>query len=144
VAGQDALKGLGVKIGGAALIAAGVIIAAATIKGISDYIHKAEKELEKTKKVAAELNNQYSEMTSKHNEFIQSIANYKSAQDGLKDLVKGTKEYKEAAKKANEEAMALLDTNKNLKYEIVDGIIQFDDASLSLAEKQYQEQLILA
>jgi hypothetical protein len=31
--------------------------------------------------------------------------------------------------------MALLETNKNLKYEIVDGVIQFDNASLSLAEK---------
>jgi hypothetical protein len=57
------------KLGGVALIAAGVMIAAATIKGISDYIHKAEKELEKTKKIATELNNQYSEISTKHSEF---------------------------------------------------------------------------
>jgi hypothetical protein len=52
-------------------------------------------------------------------------------------LVKGTDEYKETVIKANEEALKLLDTYKDLEYEVTaDGLIIINEQSLEDAKKE--------
>jgi hypothetical protein len=52
---------------------------------------------------------------------MSAASNYDSAVESLKELTKGTSEYKDAVLKANEEASKLLETNENLSYTIEDG-----------------------
>jgi len=61
---------------------------------------------------------------------MSSLSEYDSAVKSMKNLTKGTNEYREATKKANEAAMKLLETNGNLKYTIQDGQIVIDEKSL--------------
>jgi hypothetical protein len=46
------------------------------------------------------------------------VSGYESAKQGLDDLTKGTTEYKQAVMEANEKALELIKTNKNLSYTI--------------------------
>jgi hypothetical protein len=52
---------------------------------------------------------------------MNKASNYDNAVDAIKDLTKGTEEYQNAVKEANNAAMELLATNDNLKYTIEDG-----------------------
>jgi hypothetical protein len=57
--------------------------------------------------------------------------------EGLDKLTKGTEEYKEAVRQANNAAIELLNTYKNLKYEINDeGLIVIDEAGLATAQRE--------
>jgi hypothetical protein len=77
--------------------------------------------LEKANEVAKELENTYNTVKAAHDEFMNKASNYDNAVDAIKDLTKGTEEYQNAVKEANNAAMELLATNDNLKYTIEDG-----------------------
>jgi hypothetical protein len=59
-------------------------------------------------------------------------------------LTKGTEEYAEAVRNANDVAMQLLETNKDLSYEIVNGQVIIDEESLKNAKKAEREKLEIA
>jgi hypothetical protein len=69
----------------------------------------------------------YEDITNAESEFRSNIESYSSDVKGLEDLTKGTEEYKNAIREANNEAVKLINTHKNLKYEINDdGLIEID------------------
>ena len=77
----------------------------------------------------------YSQATSAFNELKQSIADYQEAMTGLQKLTKGTEEYTEALFNANEKALELISTNKNLQYHVdTNGLIVIDSDSLAEAQ----------
>jgi methylthioribose-1-phosphate isomerase len=69
--------------------------------------------------------NRYEEIKTSSEEFRNTAINYSSIVDSMKDMTKGTAEYNEALVKANDEAMKLINSNKELagKYKIKNGLI---------------------
>lgn len=129
---------------GPALIAVATV--AAVVTSFTIAINFANKKLnehnEKVKEAAQvtkELQEVSSQTASKFEEFKDSISNYETAKDGLKELTKGTIEYKEALVKANEEALNLINKYDNIKYERdVNGLIQINQDSL---DEVYEREL---
>ena len=144
--------GLFKKIGGLALIAAGVTAITLTFKSIDKLYNKAENEAKKATEVAGEAAKMYQSVSKSHEDFLNGLQGYEEAQDKLKGLVRGTKEYEEALLAANEQAMAILETNNDLDYRIgPDGSIIIDEKVLKEAEeeslqrkKEFQQDSIAA
>ena len=136
-AGKQALKNLSTKIGGAAIIAASVAAAAMIAKAAIDYYNRFETAAKKAEETASAMKATYETVASAEQEFRSHIDTYSSGVEGLDKLTKGTEEYKEAVLQANNAAVELLNTYKNLKYEINDeGLIVIDEAGLAAAQRE--------
>lgn len=145
LAGKGAVKGALTKAAAAAVVIAAIVAAAAAIKAASDYYNRFEIAAQKARETADALSEAYEETKSTESEFRDNISKYEDGVDGLKKLTKGTDEYKEAVRQANETALALLKTHKNLRYEIGDdGLIKIDEASLLSAQRKSLEREAVA
>ena len=144
VTGSDgtALTKGGASIGASLLaIAAAIAIVVGTIAWAVHQSQAAERELEKAKQAATELKKNYETVKAAQEEFNNTSSNYENARNAIDNLTKGTEEYTQAVQAANEQAMALLEINKDLAYTIEDGQIKIDETSLENAKKTQQQQL---
>ena len=129
--------GAGKMMGGAALIAAGIAVAAGTIYGAYKFINKEKEEAQRAAKHADALSEALSTAKQKYEELKMSISSYQDGVDGLKQLTKGTLEYSEAIAKANDEALKMIKNNPTLKYSYnSEGLIEIDDDSLEQIREQ--------
>lgn len=133
--------GAGKMMGGAALIAAGIAVAAGTIYTFYKVINKENEEAQRAEKRAKALADELAKTKQRYEELKQSMSQYKEGVDGLKQLTKGTLEYSEAISKANEEALKLIKNNPELKYTYdEDGLIKLDeDALKKVQEKEFKK-----
>lgn len=135
-AGKGALKHMGKFALGAAVVVASVVAASAIIKAASDYYNRFDIAAKKAKETAAAIQKHYEDVKNTETEFRSNISEYQDGIEGLKELTKGTDEYKEAVRKANEEALELLKTHKNLRYTVEDGLIKINEDDLIAAEQE--------
>lgn len=134
--GKTAGKALLKSAGSALAIAASIAAAGAIVKTAIDHYNRFEIAAEKAKEVAQSISATYDQIKASETEFRNSIDSYNSGVEGLDKLTKGTEEYKDAVRAANEEAVKLLNTYDDLNYEInEDGLIVIEKAELA-AEKQ--------
>ena len=132
----------GASIGASLLaIAAAIAIVVGTVAWAVHQSKAAERELEKAKQAASELKQNYETVKAAQEEFNNTASSYESARDALDNLTQGTEEYTQAVQAANEQAMALLEINKDLAYTIEGGQIKIDETSLENAKKAQQQQL---
>lgn len=142
--GKAAAGAGGATVAGAAI---GIAVAAASIKLASDYYNKAAINAKKAQEVADACAESYNRMSQAHTDFTQTLSNYNEGVEGLKNLTKGTSEYTNALRKANEEAMNLIKNNPNLagKYSVnADGLIEFEEGALEDAQRKKDQQLLTA
>jgi uncharacterized protein HemX len=127
--------GLGSSLVSAGLALAGIALAAGAIyAGVkiwnkdADKLKETQEDLEAATKRAEESQNRYQTMKD-------NISNYEDAKKGIEELTKGTLEFDEAVAEANQKALKLLETYKNLSYEVDEnGIIQINEDSLKAAQ----------
>lgn len=136
-AGKSAAKGLGSAALSVAAIAAGIAVIAGGIAWGVKQAHKAEEAVKNAKERVKELSANFETVSQLQQEFESKASNYENATKGIEGLTKGTKEYADAVYKANQAAMELIESNENLKYNIEDGIITFEEGEL---EKALEEQ----
>ena len=129
-AGSASLTGVATSVG---FIATGVAVIAGGIAWGVHQAHKAERAVEKARESVKGLQEQLDTVSNAYSEFSNTVNTFRSAEDGLKNLTKGTQEYQQSVYEANQAAMALLETNKNLSYDIVDGRITFNEGELDQA-----------
>ena len=80
----------------------------------------------------------YEKATQAAQEFKEAVTGYEDAVEGIKGLTEGTLEYAEAVRKANEQAVALIEMNEGLagKYHVNEqGLITFEPGALEEAQK---------
>lgn len=143
---KTGFQNLGSHLSKAAPVLAPIALTAAAFAAIWYTVDVANKKLnehnEKVKeaaKLTKALQETASQTQEKFEEFKNTISNYESAKDGLKELTKGTVEYKEALVKANEEALKLIQKYDDIKYERdADGLIKINEASL---DEVYEKEL---
>ena len=127
-------------IGSVAAIAAAILIVVAIIGTAIEQFNEAENAAKQAAADAEKLSTAYSNAKDSYNSFISATEGYKTAVNGIKELTRGTDEYNEAIKAANEEATKLLDTYEGLQYTVDDdGLILIDEASLEAAKMQQEE-----
>ena len=133
--------------GGAAIgttilaIAAAAAIIIGTVALVVHEMNKAERAVEKAKQTASELKQNYETVKAAQEEFNNQATTYENARDSVDKLIIGTEEYANAVRDANEAAMQLLETNKNLAYEIKDGQVIIDEESLKQQKEVAQQNL---
>ena len=136
-AGKTAGKALLKSAGSALVIAASVAAAGAIIKTAIDHYNRFEIEAEKAKEVAQSISAVYDEVKTRETEFRNTMESYDSGVEGLDKLTKGTEEYRDAVRAANDEAVKLINSYDNLSYTInEDGLIVIDAASKAAAKQQ--------
>ena len=138
-AGQGAARGLGTSALSIAAIAAGIAVIAGGIVWGVKQAHKAEEAIEKAKDRVKELEANLEIVKSSYSDFQSKVSAFESAEKGIEGLTKGTKEYSQAVYEANQVAMSLIETNKDLKYSVKDGVITFDEGELDRALKKQQD-----
>lgn len=143
--GAAAGSGLGSAFMAALPVLAAVAIAVAAIGigiwGIKTNIEATKKESESASNEAQRLTDNYQKVTEANQKFNDTLSNYQQGIDKLKGLTKGTVEYQQAVLEANEQAMALLETNKDLQYTVKDGVIQIDEDSLKIAQQKQLDRV---
>lgn len=123
----------------------GIAALSAAIAAGSAIWNAENNEAEKAKQVANDLSESLSDITDAYNEFANTVKSYEDLTDSMKDLTAGTNEYKEALFKANNEAMQLIDSYKDLNYYINDqGLVVITPESLKNLKEAKQESLQLA
>ena len=127
---------------GFGLIAAGVALATTAIIVAVNTYNKHNKAAEEAAKLAVKASEAYEQVASAYNKFTSNLSAYEDAQNGMKNLTRGTLEYKEAVLKANEASMALLDSYEDLQYTVdSDGLIKIDEDSLEDAKEAQMDLL---
>lgn len=142
-AAATGVAGLASAFGSLMIAAAPWLAIAALVVGSIIAIDEAfvsEKEAaEEAAKSAKHLAEEYDRINESYQTLKDNLSNYQEAKNGIAELTKGTQEYKEAVLAANEQALDLLENNKDLAYTIEDdGLINIDDEAL---EKLQQEKL---
>ena len=124
------------------LIAAGIAVAAGAIAWGKAQFSKYSKAAENAAKSAESAANAFQQASQAYQNFKSNMSNLKEAKDGMKGLVKGTLEYKEAVMKANEAALALIESHEGLAYTVdSDGLIQIKDEDLQAAQAQKMQNM---
>lgn len=143
LAGKEALTGLGLNVAAFAVVAASIAAAGFIIKGAMDSYNEDANKAKEAAELAQKAQENYDKQKESYNTFKASADEYNSAIEGLEKLTKGTVEYEEAVQKANEQALKLLETNKNLSYEYNSetGLIEIDKASLAEAQRAQLKQM---
>lgn len=138
-AGAKSLSSVGLSV---AAIAAGIAVIAGGIAWGIKQANKAEEAIEKAKDRVKELEANLETVKSSYSEFQSNVSAFESAEKGIEGLTKGTKEYSQAVYEANQAAMALIESNKDLKYSVKDGVITFDEGELDRALKKQQDAVL--
>ena len=137
--GAKSLSSVGLSV---AAIAAGIAVIAGGIAWGIKQANKAEEAIEKAKDRVKELEANLETVKSSYSEFQSNVSAFESAEKGIEGLTKGTKEYSQAVYEANQAAMALIESNKDLKYSVKDGVITFDEGELDRALKKQQDAVL--
>lgn len=132
----------GLKTAGPLLIvAASVATAGLIINAAVDSFNKDANKAKEAAEMATEAKKHYTEVQAEYDEFETNLNNYKEAANALKNLEKGTNEYQKALLNANNTALELINTYKNLEYETKDGLIVIDPDSMQKVQEQQLNSL---
>ena len=98
---------------------------------------------EKAKKNAQELSEAYKNASQSYEELKNTISDYQSARDGLDELTKGTQEFRDALKEANDYASQLIETAHltSDQYSWENGLLTIDDEVLEQTQQRYLQQM---
>ena len=74
---------------------------------------------------------------------VAAMDNYKSATDALANMTKGTEEYRDALKEANEAALELISAGNLTKddYDWEDGQLKIDEAALTRVKEEQANEV---
>ena len=100
-------------VGAVSLAVAGLT---AIFKGLSNAYNKDAIAAENAATAAKNLGDAYNECKQEYQNMISAMENYQSAQDALENLTNGTKEYRDALKEANRQALELIN-----QYDLIEG-----------------------
>lgn len=118
------------------LVMAAIAALVAIIWVLSNSLNAEEKSAKAAEQTLESLSSAYEQAKKRAEDFKETVSNYDSAIEALDGLKKGTQEYIEQLKKANEEARGLIETYglyDNYYYDS-EGIIRFTKGALE--EKQ--------
>lgn len=125
-------------------IAAAVIAAIVAIgKTIYDSYHEEEIAAEKANERAQTYKESLEQITNAQKEFSDSAEGYSKARQELNGLIIGTEKYGEKVLEANQYALKLIDSNKELaKYMSVDtqGLIMIDEDQIKKVQEEQARQ----
>lgn len=125
-------------------IAAAVIAAIVAIgKAIYDSYHQEEIAAEKANEKAQTYKESLEQITNAQKEFSDSAEGYSKARQELNGLTIGTEKYGEKVLEANQYALKLIDSNKELaKYMSVDtqGLITIDEDQIKKVQEKQAKQ----
>lgn len=125
------------------LIAAAIAIAVETSKMLKEAMNATQEAAEVAQKTAISLANAYNEAKTAYNELTTAWDNYNTAKDNLKELTKGTVEYTDAVREANEAALQLINNYDGIKYTVgTDGLIELDEDSVLTARQEESKRLL--
>ena len=127
--------------GSLAIMAAGIAILIGTISLVVYQMNEAERAVESAKEAARELSENYDQVKAASEEFANQTSEYENARTAIDNLTQGTQAYQDAVLSANEAAMQLLETNKNLAYTIENGQIVIDEDSLKEQNEMQRQNL---
>ena len=136
-----ALKAVGKYAAGAAAIAAAIAVVATTITWAISQYDAYETEAQEAADAAKLVAEGYNAAKEEYEKFSSTASQYNDLVKSMDELTKGTVEYTEALFKANEQALELINNNKNLKYTIEDGLIKIDEESLEQVQKEQLEKM---
>ena len=132
----------------AILTVAGVIwLIVKAVKAVYEQLNQGKIAYEKQKKVLEEATKASDELNNKYKELKDTIENYQAAQDAIKQLTKGTDEWKEAIEKANGEARSLLEIWPELAGKVhidSNGNIIIPDDALAAAQSQARRDAVVS
>lgn len=124
-----------------AAVAAVVAVAVVAYKKYNEEAKKAEEAAKEADKLAEG----YENVKSSYDSLLSTISAYDEAVNSFEKLTKGTDEWAIALDKANDEAMQLLKTYKNLKWDIDDnGLIVIDQNGLQQQKEESRNQMLNA
>ena len=139
---KGTLKTLGRAAGRWGAAAAAVAIVATTITLATESYNKHNKAAKEAAEQAKEAATAYGQVSDAYSDFTSKLNAYDEAQKGLKDLTKGTDEYRDAVLKANDATIELLKKYEDLHYTVnEDGLIILDDATRTLVQKREQQRV---
>lgn len=120
-----------------ALVAIIWIIVSA-VQALSDAYNADAIAAEKAKAVAEDLAESYKAIKQEYEDMVSAMEEYKTARDALDNLTEGTREWYDALRKANEQAIELMNTYPTLhKYATNEnGLIVISDAGLDYVAQQ--------
>lgn len=126
----------------AAFVALAAIIAVVVKAAINAYNADA-KAAENARKAVEDLTESYKRLTDEANAFKEAVSSYEDAVASLKNLEKGTDEYREALEKANEQARQLIETYGLWGQTHYDenGVITFDEGVLEGKQTEYDTRV---
>lgn len=117
-----------------AILAALVAVFALVAIGVSKVAEAQQAEniaAQAARERADELKKSYEELAAAANAFRKEVESYQKGVDALKELEKGTDEYKQKLQEVNEEALKLIDTYDLYgKYTYENGVIKIDEGAL--------------
>lgn len=118
------------------LVIAAIAALVAIIWALSNSLNAEEKSAKAAEQTLESLSSAYEQAKKRAEDFKETVSNYDSAIEALDRLKKGTQEYIEQLKKANEEARNLIETYGLYDdyYYDSEGIIRFTKGALE--EKQ--------
>lgn len=118
------------------LVIAAIAALVAIIWALSNSLNAEENSTKAAEQTLESLSNAYEQAKKRAEAFKETVSNYDSAIEALDGLKKGTQEYIEQLKKANEEARGLIETYGlyDNYYHDSEGIIRFTKGALE--EKQ--------
>ena len=126
------------------LIVLGIAAITAALTIASNMYNADAIAAEKAAEAAKNASEEFSKAQSAYDDFKSTMDDYTNGINGLKELTKGTEEYREALLKANEAAMELIETG-NLVYgkdwKTVDGVIEISRDAMKTAREAQLETL---
>ena len=154
-AGKNMLSKAGSAIAKAGPMIAAVAVAAAAIgtaviafNQLDKAFKKNELAAQRAEEAATNLAKAYEDAAAEYDKLNNTISNYESAQDAIKNLTRGTADFAEATRKANSEALSLIENYSEIignRYTVgADGLIQFDEGVLEEVKQSQQKELEIA
>ena len=126
-----------------AVLAALAAIIAVVVKAAVNAYNADKIAAENARKAVEDLTESYKRLTDEANAFKDAVSNYEDAVDQLKNLEKGTDEYREALEKANEQARQLIETYGLWGQTHYDenGVITFNEGVLEGKQTEYDNRI---
>lgn len=144
--GGASAGGAAAGLGAIAAIVAAAVFAFSMISMTSDKLNEEEEAVKETTELASELQTAAQEAASAYENLKTSLDSLDDNYDKIKDLTKGTQEWKDAVWETNNEALKLLETYDMLSsenyYRDEDGIIHItEEAQKKMRQEGQQKQL---
>jgi hypothetical protein len=121
------------------VLVATIWIIVSAVQALSDAYNKDAIAAEKAKAVAEALAESYKAIKQEYEDMVATMEEYKTARDALDNLTEGTREWYDAMREANEQAIELMNIYPELhKYATTDdnGLITISDAGLDYVAQQ--------